>query len=596
MKKLFAFSAMALAAAAFVASSPAYSCSTMVVGKAVSKTGTIIVGHNEDNDMRIVTSQYWVPAADHAAGETVTYEPGSAKIPQVAHTLGFYWTQTLHPAGYSYSDGFVNEKGVVVASNQSYQTYEDGEALKEGGVGYGIRRLIAERATSARDAVRVAADLVTRYGYRASGRIYTVADKDEAWQINLLHGGRYVAKKLKDNEVTYVSNAYTLMDVDLKSPDVIASPDLIEHAIATGHYKPAKAGDYSDFNFRVAYQKPERRSTHWVKDRSQRGWEIITGKEIADENAFPYSIVPKEKLGVADVKKVLSSHSRHESRKGLFHQGMNDICNPGTFESSVYVLADDPLLIKGWRTSGRPSESPYVPFYPLAKPALAQSFMDPAEATAQQFHGKPASFDYKADFAMYTFLDAQNYTELLGTQKKISEVKAKLDQHWNKYASHVHNEAKYLLKNFTREKAESYLHAYNVRAYEVATAAMRRYIASLPKVDVKINDAELSMTGAGKVTVTVLGTKNANVSKIAKSTATFGLMYPNGDVDVIAPAKALTMSVKDVNGDGIKDAIFTFDKAVLLKEGTPGIVQDIWFSAKLGDKKVAGFDTVRVVK
>ena len=64
MRKLFAFSAITLAAAAFVASSPAFSCSTMVVGKAVSKTGSIIVGHNEDNDMRIVTSQYWVPAAD----------------------------------------------------------------------------------------------------------------------------------------------------------------------------------------------------------------------------------------------------------------------------------------------------------------------------------------------------------------------------------------------------------------------------------------------------------------------------------------------------------------------------------------------------
>lgn len=191
----------------------------MVVGKAVSQTGTIIIGHNEDNDLRIVTSQYYVPAADHAAGETIEYEPDAARIPQVGHTFGFYWTQTLHPAGYSYSDGFVNENGVVIASNQSYDATEDNEALHDGGVGYGIRRLMAERAKSARDAVAIAADLVTRYGYRASGRVYTVADKNEAWQINLLHGGRY---------------------------------------------KPAKAGDYSDFNFRVAYQTKERRSVDWI--------------------------------------------------------------------------------------------------------------------------------------------------------------------------------------------------------------------------------------------------------------------------------------------------------------------------------------------
>ena len=36
----------------------AQACSTVVVGKDVSATGQIIVGHNEDNDLRIVTSQY----------------------------------------------------------------------------------------------------------------------------------------------------------------------------------------------------------------------------------------------------------------------------------------------------------------------------------------------------------------------------------------------------------------------------------------------------------------------------------------------------------------------------------------------------------
>ena len=95
----------------------ASACSTVVVGKDVSATGQIMIGHNEDNDLRIVTSQYWVPAADHKAGELITYEPTTAKIPQVAHTYGFYWTQTLHPDGYSFSDGFVNENGVAIVTN-----------------------------------------------------------------------------------------------------------------------------------------------------------------------------------------------------------------------------------------------------------------------------------------------------------------------------------------------------------------------------------------------------------------------------------------------------------------------------------------------
>lgn len=95
----------------------ATACSTIIVGKDISKTGHIIVGHNEDNGGRILTAQYWVPAADHQKGEMIKFEPAAASIPQVEHTYGFYWSQTYDPAGASFSDGFVNENGVVIVSN-----------------------------------------------------------------------------------------------------------------------------------------------------------------------------------------------------------------------------------------------------------------------------------------------------------------------------------------------------------------------------------------------------------------------------------------------------------------------------------------------
>ena len=77
----------------------AQACFTVIVGKDASSTGEIIVGHNEDNDRRILMSQYWVPAATHKKGEMIEYEPTAAKIPQVAKTLGYWWTQTLAPEG-----------------------------------------------------------------------------------------------------------------------------------------------------------------------------------------------------------------------------------------------------------------------------------------------------------------------------------------------------------------------------------------------------------------------------------------------------------------------------------------------------------------
>ena len=83
---VFAWLAFPLAGALLAVPFSAMSCSTLVVGKNVSETGKILVGHNEDNGGRIFNPQYWVPHAKHKAGEMIVYEPTAAKIPQVKLT------------------------------------------------------------------------------------------------------------------------------------------------------------------------------------------------------------------------------------------------------------------------------------------------------------------------------------------------------------------------------------------------------------------------------------------------------------------------------------------------------------------------------
>lgn len=97
---------------------------------------------------------------------------------------------------------------------------------------------------------------------------------------------------------------------------------------------------------------------------------MLMGKETMDQEAFPYSVKPTKKLTVSDVQKIVSGHWKREARtSGFFHQSMRDICNVGTFESVVYEMNAEPLLTRGWRTSAHPCQTPYVPFFPLAKPA-----------------------------------------------------------------------------------------------------------------------------------------------------------------------------------------------------------------------------------
>ena len=50
--------ALALSSALTAITLDASACSTVIVGKDVSATGHILIGHNEDNGGRILTSQY----------------------------------------------------------------------------------------------------------------------------------------------------------------------------------------------------------------------------------------------------------------------------------------------------------------------------------------------------------------------------------------------------------------------------------------------------------------------------------------------------------------------------------------------------------
>ena len=111
----------------------AQACSTLVIGKAVSETGNIIVAHNEDNGGRLFNMQHYVPPAKHKKGEMLKFEKFAAEIPQVEETLGFYWTQTFVPDGASFADGFFNDAGVVVATNWCGEIFDaDRMEVKDG--------------------------------------------------------------------------------------------------------------------------------------------------------------------------------------------------------------------------------------------------------------------------------------------------------------------------------------------------------------------------------------------------------------------------------------------------------------------------------
>lgn len=574
-------------------------CFTVIVGKDASATGEIIIGHNEDNDRRIITNQYWVPAAEHKAGEMIEFEPAAAKIPQVAKTFGFWWTQTLAPEGSSFSDGFMNENGVVIVTNNCNFTIEEKEKFNDGGIGYGIRRLVAERATSARHGVEIVIELMQKYGYFHMGRTYTIADKNEAWQIALLRGHRYLARKVKDNEVAFMANAFSLDNVDLNDKEnVIASPDLVQNAINKGTYKPAKAGDYSDFSFREAYQPEARRVFPRNKERVFTILEMLTGQEYKNVNDYPMAIVPKKKLTVEDVKGFIRGHSKFEKREsGWHHETMQDICNIGTFDSVVFQLNKDPLMTIAWRAAGRPSEQFYAPAFPLAGPAEAQSYMDWETGTKAQFHATPEQVSYSPDRTIYTFLAMQNFLDWMPKERAAFEKdRVAYEKAANKAVAEAQAQAK-AIAGVDREKAREFMHAFNVASFNDVLAKTGDWVTRLNKHSIVITKDTLSQSDTGTVDVVLLSKKGFDATKLDTKKTHFGSPYPDGSIELNKEmAKPTKVTAKDVNGDGLADAVITFPVKGATAFSFKDVVSELYLFTSVNGQPVAAFDTVKIVK
>ena len=277
------------------------------------------------------------------------------------------------PEGDLNADTFLNEKGVIVVSDSggnSTERMDDPTLLTEGGIKFNLRRAVGERATSARDGVRIICELVEKYGYAPSARIYTVADKDEAWLVQVVHGRNYVAVRCPDDQITIMPNLYTVYELDaFPAEDVIASPDLVENAKRKGFWDGK-----GKFNFAKAYQGsynygPEKAFEHPNNTgRFRQAIRVLTGSEWPEGKPFPFSVKPKKaKFSVDDMKALLSAHN------GALKDGKHvlktwSICSSTTIESTVCEFTASPKDTVYHLALGRGCEKPYLKLRPFAEP------------------------------------------------------------------------------------------------------------------------------------------------------------------------------------------------------------------------------------
>jgi dipeptidase len=339
---------------------PCRACFSIVVGKNASADGCVIVAHNEDDGPPQVVNHHKVQRRTYPTGATVRLRNGGT-LEQAKQTWAYLWSEM---PGMLFSDSYVNEWGVTVTSDNC-PSREDTPEMSDGGIGYMLRRLVAERAETAREGVLLAGRLVERFGYIDSGRTYIIGDPDEGWLFCVVHGKHWMARRVPDDEVAMVANTYTIRQVDLSDTDsFLACDDIVDYATQRGWYDPQTHGP---FDFAAVYASPQAAGHPSNTGRQWSGLTCITDRAIEAGPDLPFSVVPRHKLSVPDVMGILRHDKNDETGSvPVDSRLVCALCSGATQTSFVARLRPDlprEIGIVYWVSLASPRTSFFLPFH-----------------------------------------------------------------------------------------------------------------------------------------------------------------------------------------------------------------------------------------
>ncbi|PIP54047.1 MAG: hypothetical protein COX07_07450 [Bacteroidetes bacterium CG23_combo_of_CG06-09_8_20_14_all_32_9] len=342
---------------------PLINCYTIAVGKDASSLRCVLLAHNEDDGGNLIVNMYKVPRIKFSQNDSVTLTTG-IKISQAKETNSMFWLETTQQ---NFGDLFMNEYGITICSNACSSK----EKQSIGNIGYDLRRIVAERAHTAKEGVKIAAQLVETLGYASSGRTYCIADANEIWIMAIVQGTHWIAERVPDNKIAIVPNYYTIGEINLQdTSNFLGSKDIISYAITQGWFNPTSE---KSFNFREAYSSTQNLYAIWNIPRHWSGINRLSNQEYNFYDTFPFAFSPKEKISKDALMKVLSSHYEGTDfeTNTLLRENAHDgiiarICNNSTKFSVIAQIQSDSSKNNFnilWWAPLNPCIHPYIPIY-----------------------------------------------------------------------------------------------------------------------------------------------------------------------------------------------------------------------------------------
>ena len=251
------------------------SCTSIMVGRLASTDGSVMTSHTCDGNYR--TWLNIVPAGKPGPGAKTRIVAGllhtefpadtqgvadKGEIPDVPET--FAYLNTAYPC--------LNEHQLAIGESTINGRRElhnpDGRLYIEE-----IERLMLQRCRTAREAIRLAGQLIKDYGYGDWGECITIADPKEVWYFEVFGaglgkpGGVWAAVRIPDDEVGVAANIPRISELDLKNPDrYLASDNVLALAQEKKWWDPQSG---KPFKFWRAYSGEKPFSTRELVEKVQ---------------------------------------------------------------------------------------------------------------------------------------------------------------------------------------------------------------------------------------------------------------------------------------------------------------------------------------
>lgn len=301
---------LVLSAAMLLASSGAFACSNLIVGKKASVDGSVMVSYNAD-DYGMFGHLCHYPAGAHPKGT----------MRQIYDWDSGVYHGEIEEAPVTYNViGNINEFQLSIGET----TYGGREEMVDstGILDYGsLIYVTLQRAKTAREAISVMTSLVEKYGYNSEGETFSICDPNEAWIMEMQGTGAgskgvvWVAMRIPDDAICAHANQSRIGKFNMKDKkNVLYSKNVISYARKMGWFN----GKDSEFSWKNTYAFPDFSGRRFCDARvwsffnhyadgfdRYLPWALGKDKDAED---MPLWIVPNRKLSVADVENGMRDH------------------------------------------------------------------------------------------------------------------------------------------------------------------------------------------------------------------------------------------------------------------------------------------------